>query len=156
MEFAIVVVPAVALILAALQMAIILFFDQALQTATERSARQLMTGSVQDAGLSQSAFQAQVCANTTLFPCSGLMVDVESSASFSSINTTPLTPTYNASGAVTNTWSYSTGNPGDIVILRVMYNWPVFGASLIPGLANQSNGSYLMVGTAVFKNEPYQ
>ena len=60
-----------------------------------------------------------------------------------------------ASGAVTNTWSYNPGNPGDIVILRLMYDWPVIGGILTPGLSNQPNGSSLMVGTAVFKNEPY-
>ena len=37
-----------------------------------------------------------------------------------------------------------------------MYNWPVVGGPLLPGLANQANGDRLLVATAVFKNEPYQ
>lgn len=149
-------VPLVALILAALQTAIIMFYDQALQTATEKSARQLMTGSVQSSALSQAAFKSLVCANAPLFQCSGLMVDVQSASSFSSISTTPLTLTYNGSGAVTNSWSYSPGGAGDIVILRVMYDWPVVGGPLVLNLADQANGAHLMVGTAVIKNEPYQ
>jgi hypothetical protein len=36
-----------------------------------------------------------------------------------------------------------------------MYDWPVFGGPLGLGLANQGNGTFLMVGTAVFKTEPY-
>ena len=156
LEFALVAVPLIALILAALQTAIIMFYDQALQTATEKSARQLMIGSVQDSGLNQAAFKSLVCANAPLFKCSGLMVDVESASAFSSISTSALTLTYNASGAVTNSWTYSPGSAGDIVILRVMYDWPVFGGPLALTLANQPNGAHLLVGTAVFKNEPYQ
>jgi Flp pilus assembly protein TadG len=156
LEFALVAVPLICLILAAVQTAIIMFYDQALQTATEKSARQLMTGSVQDSGLNQAAFKSLVCANAPLFRCSGLMVDVQSASSFSSISTSALAPTYNGSGAVTNAWTYNPGSAGDIVILRVMYDWPVFGGPLAVGLANQSNGAFLMVGTAVFKNEPYQ
>jgi Flp pilus assembly protein TadG len=156
LEFAIVSIPLIGLILFTLQLAIVSFYDQALQTATEAAARELMVGSAQDAGLTRSQFQTAVCAKASLFTCSGLMVDVESASAFSSINTASLTPTYNSSGAVTNTWSYSPGNAGDIVIMRVMYNWPIVGGPFAYGLANQSNGDFLMVATAVFKNEPYQ
>ena len=74
---------------------------------------------------------------------------------FRSISTTPITLTYDAHGNVTNNFAYSTGNPGDIIILRAMYNWPVVGGGLLPGLANQSGGNHLLVGTSVFKTEPY-
>ncbi|MFI4976083.1 MAG: TadE/TadG family type IV pilus assembly protein [Caulobacterales bacterium] len=156
-EFAMVALPLIALILASLQTAIIFFFDEALQTATEQSARQLMTGSAQLSDTTQTQFANVVCANAPApFQCSNIMVDVQSASSFSSINTSPLTLTYDVHGNVTNTWSYSPGNPGDIVIVRVMYNWPVFGGPLAFGLANQPNGNHLLVATAVFKNEPYQ
>jgi hypothetical protein len=36
-----------------------------------------------------------------------------------------------------------------------MYNWPVVGGGLLPGLADQPNGSHLLVATSVFKTEPY-
>jgi Flp pilus assembly protein TadG len=155
LEFAILAAPLIAIILAALQTSIIFFYDQALQTATERAARQLMTGSAQTQNLTQSQFKNVVCGYATVFTCSGLMVDVQSASSFTAINTNPLTPTYN-NGNVTNTWSYNTGGAGDIVIMRVMYDWPVFGGPLSLNLANQPNGTYLLVATAVFKNEPYQ
>jgi hypothetical protein len=57
---------------------------------------------------------------------------------------------------VTNSFAYSPGGPGDIVIMRVMYAWPVVGGPLGLNLANQPDGSHLMLATAVFKNEPYQ
>ena len=155
-EFAMVAIPFLFLILASLQIATIFFFDQALQTLTQKSARDLMTGNAQLANLTQSQFQTVVCNDApSFFNCSNLMVDVESASAYSSISTTPLTLTYNAQGQVTNTWSYSPGNPGDIVILRVMYNWPVFGGPMMLGLVNQPNNNHLLIGTAVFKNEPY-
>jgi Flp pilus assembly protein TadG len=154
-EFAIVSAPLIALILASLQTAIIFFYDSALQTATERAARQLMTGNAQSQNMTQSQFKSLVCGYASAFNCNGLMVDVQSASSFSAINTTSLTPTYN-NGTVTNNWAYNPGNAGDIVIIRVMYDWPVFGGPLSLNLANQANGTYLLVGTSVFKNEPYQ
>jgi Flp pilus assembly protein TadG len=156
LEFALIAVPLVGLILFTLQLTIVSFFDQTLQTAAEKSARQLMTGSAQLSNLSQSGFKNVVCANATQFSCSGLMVDVQSTSSFSQVSTTSLTPTYDASGNVTNSWSYNPGAAGDIVIMRVMYDWPIVGGPFGYGLANQPNGTFLMVATAVFKNEPYQ
>ena len=156
LEFALVAVPLFALILFSLQLAIVSFFDQMLQTATEKSARQLMTGSAQLSSVTQSGFKNVVCANAAQFTCSGLMVDVQSASSFSQVSTAALTPTYDSSGNVTNTWSYSPGSAGDIVIMRVMYDWPIIGGPFAYGLSNQSNGTFLMVATAVFKTEPYQ
>jgi Flp pilus assembly protein TadG len=156
-EFAILITPLLFLVLAALQLGIIFFATQCLQSAAITSGRQLMTGSVQDAGLSQTQFQKAVCANApVLFTCGDIMVDVQSASAYTSISTAALTPTYDASGKPTNSWSYSPGAAGDIVILRLMYNWPVVGGPLLPGLANQANGDRLLVATAVFKNEPYQ
>jgi Flp pilus assembly protein TadG len=154
-EFAMLITPVVSLILASLQLSIIFFADQVLQSCAMASGRELMTGQVQQAGDTQAQFKTVVCNNAPiLFTCGNIMVDVQSATDYSTLNTTALTPTYNAQGQVTNTWSYSTGGPGDIVILRVMYDWPVVAAPLFPGLAN-SNGSHLLVATTVFKNEPY-
>jgi Flp pilus assembly protein TadG len=155
LEFAIVSVPLFALIIASLQTAIVFFEGQALQTAAGKAARQLMTGNAQLANMSQAQFLNVVCGVASSFQCSKLMVDVESGSNFQAVSTTPLTPTYNGAGAVTNTWAYSPGNPGDIVVLRVMYDWPVVSGPLGFNLANQPNSTVLLVGTAVFKNEPY-
>jgi Flp pilus assembly protein TadG len=155
-EFALVAAPLIALILASLQIAIIFFFDQTLQTASQSAARQLMTGVAQNASYTPAQFKAAVCANApSPFQCGNVMVDVQSGNSFSNIDTAPITLTYDSHGVVSNTWSYSPGNPGDIVIVRVMYNWPVIGGPLALNLANQPNGNRLLMATVVFKNEPY-
>jgi Flp pilus assembly protein TadG len=155
-EFALLVTPLVALILASLQLSIIFFSGQVLQSAAMASGRQLMTGADQTAGMTQAQFHAAVCANAPmLFSCNSIMVDVESASSYASISTSTPTLTYDKNGNVTNTWNYTPGAGGDIVILRVMYNWPVVGGPLALGLADQSNGDRLLIATSVFKNEPF-
>jgi Flp pilus assembly protein TadG len=164
-EFAMLAPPLIFLILASLQLSIIFFAGQYLQSLATLAARQIMTGQVQTATAgdtqtqAQTAFGTDVCNNapTLFFTCANFMIDVESASSYSAIqsSTAPLTPTYDTNGNVTNTWAYSPGGPGDIVIVRVMYNWPVVAAPLLPGLADQSNGDRLLVATSVFKNEPY-
>ena len=156
-EFAMLVTPLVILILASLQLSIIFFAGQELQSAAISASRQLMTGSAQQASLTASQYKTTyVCPPVAfLLNCNNIMVDVQSGSSYSGINTSPIVLTYDGSGNVTNSFNYSTGNPGDILIVRVLYNWPVAGAPLLPGLANQPNGNHLLVGTSVFKSEPY-
>ncbi|HEY2708045.1 MAG TPA: TadE/TadG family type IV pilus assembly protein [Caulobacteraceae bacterium] len=156
-EFALLVTPLITLILASLQLSIIFFAGQALQTVAVSSARQLMTGQAQLAGDNAAQYKANVvCPNVKiLFACTDLMVDVQSSNSYATINTASPTITYDGSGNVTNSWSYHPGNPGDIVILRIMYNWPVVAAPLMVGIPDQPNGNKLLVATSVFKAEPY-
>ena len=84
------------------------------------------------------------------------MVDVETASSFSNANTSTPTLTFNAQGQVSNAWQYQPGNPGDIVVLRIMYQWPLVRGPLSLNLANLSNGNRLLMATAVFKNEKYQ
>ena len=156
-ELALIAVPFIGIIFAIVQTAIIFFFDQALQTGTQKAGRQVMTGSVQTTSLTQQQFVAVVCANLpSEFNCANLYVDVQSSSAFSTTNTSPVTATWGANGKPATQGSFSPGNPGDIVILRVLYSWPVIGGPMGVGLSNQSNGGHLLLGTAVFKNEPYQ
>ena len=155
-EFALLIGPLVFLILASLQLSIIFFAGQQLQSAAMASSRELMTGTAQQAGETQAQYHTDVCNKApTLFTCANIMVDVESGSTYTAISTSPITLTYDAHGNVTNNFAYSTGNPGDIIILRVMYNWPVVGGGLLPGLSDQPSGNHLLIATSVFKTEPY-
>jgi hypothetical protein len=63
--------------------------------------------------------------------------------------------TFDSKGKVTNGWTYAPGNPGDIVVVQVMYQWPVYLGPLGFDLSNLANGNRLLISTAVFKTEPY-
>jgi Flp pilus assembly protein TadG len=154
-EFALVALPLFALVFAILNTGIFFLASQQLESAVEQSGRKVLTGQVQNQALSQTQFAALVCQQIyALFNCNNLMVDMQTASSFSTANTAAPTLTYNASGQVTNNWSYNYGQAGDIVVLRVMYQWPVLTNIMGFNLANLSNGSHLMMATSVFKNEP--
>jgi len=154
-EFSLVALPLLGMILAALQLSMVFFADQMLQSAATNAGRELMTGQAQSGGMTAAQFETLVCNRAAgFFNCSNLMVDVESAGSFSAVNTAPPTITYDSNGKVTNQWSWSPGAAGQVVIVKVMYNWPVFGPTVL-GLSNQPNGGHLLLAVTVFKDEPF-
>jgi Flp pilus assembly protein TadG len=161
-EFALVATPFIALLVAIIQTFIVFFAQRVLDEVTEEASRYIMTGQAQTASMTQSGFANYVCTSSNtatlvsaLFTCSNIMINVQNYSSFSSANTTTPALTYNANGTVSNSWSYSAGNAGDIVVVQVMYQWPVVLGPLSFNLGNLSNGDRLLIATAVFRNEPY-
>lgn len=155
-EFALIAAPFIALILATIQTAFVFFAQQCLEAATERTARQIMTGAVQKAGTSAADFKKAACVNLPAFiPCSGVMIDVRSAEQFDDLDTTTPTLTYDSKGQASNAWQFTPGGPGSIVVLRVMYLLPVSAAPLGFNLSNAGAGRRLLISTSVFKAEPY-
>jgi Flp pilus assembly protein TadG len=160
-EFALIGLPFFAILAALIQTFLVFFAQSILENAVRTSARQILTGQVQtqDASLTpaaaQTAFHQTVCNNANvLFTCANLMVDVQVANNWSSANTGMPTLTYDANGNVNNTWQFNPGNAGDIVVVRVMYLWPVFFGSIAFNMANQANGTREIMATAAFQNEP--
>lgn len=154
-EFALVAAPFLALIIALIQTFLVFFAQQMLESVVSQSARLVMTGQVQSAKMSQADFKQKVCDQIViLFNCSGLMVDMQVATSWTSANTAIPTLTYNGSGTVSNVWQYNPGDAGDVVVLRVMYEWPVVLGPLGFNLSNLSNGNRLIMSSAAFQNEP--
>ena len=151
-EFALVAAPFLVLLLGMLQVSILFFTNQALETFTETTGRSILTGTTQSHNYSQSQYKAAVCAQLySIFKCSNLYVDVTTVSAFTGANTQLPSLTFDANGNVTNTWNYNTGSNNSIVVLRLMYQWPVINLPLGVGFGNQSNGSRLLMATAVFK-----
>ncbi|QQO21381.1 pilus assembly protein [Bradyrhizobium diazoefficiens] len=154
-EFALVAAPFLALIIALIQTFLVFFAQQMLESVVSQSARLVMTGQVQSAKMTQAVFKQKVCDQIViLFNCSGLMIDMQVATSWTSANTVMPTLTYDGSGKVSNVWQYNPGDAGDIVVLRVMYEWPVVLGPLGFNLSNLSNGNRLIMSSAAFQNEP--
>jgi Flp pilus assembly protein TadG len=151
-EFALVAPAFIALLFAILQTALLFFVQQVLQTATLQAARQIMTNQAQAANMTQSQFQAAVCANTGgLFNCGGIYAAVQTFTSF------PDVTMYNPISAGKFTGSgmpFSPGVPGDVEVVQVFYQWPVWPGPLSFTLSNTSGNSNVIVATAAFRNEP--
>jgi Flp pilus assembly protein TadG len=155
-EFAIVSAPFFALLIALFQSALVFFAGRVLDETVSEASRVIMTGQAQTQGMTKNQFATWVCSNTiALFNCNNFIINVQNYSTFSAANTTTPTLTFDAKGNVTNTWNYSLGNPGDIVVVQVMYQWPVVLGPLSFTLANLSNGNRLLLSSAAFKNEPY-
>jgi Flp pilus assembly protein TadG len=154
-EFALVAAPFLALVFAIMETAIVFFAGQALETAAADGARLIMTGQAQTAGFNQGQFKTAVCGKIYgLFNCNaGLFIDVKSYTSFSSANVSK--PITNGNFDTSN-FGYSPGGPGEIVVVRLMYQWPVYVSLLGLNLGDVSGGKRLLMATYAFRNEPYQ
>ena len=154
-EFGIVAAPFLALMFAIMETAIVFFASQTLETAVADSARLIMTGQAQTQGFTQAQFKTAVCAKILgLFDCAnGMQIDVKTYSSFSSVSTAkPI----DVNGNLQTNFGYTPGNPGDIVVVRLMYQWPVYVSLLGFNLADMAGNKRLIMATAAFRNEPYQ
>src|SRR5690242_11423625 len=154
-EFALVAVPFLALIVALIQTFLVFFAQELLESVVQRSSRLILTGQVQSQQMKQDDFKQAVCNQIViLFSCAGVMVDVQVATTGSSANTSAPTLAFKPDGTVANSWQFNAGSAGDVVVVKVMYQWPVFLGPLGFNLANLPNGNRLIMASAAFQNEP--
>jgi Flp pilus assembly protein TadG len=155
-EFALIAPAFLGTLIAVIETTLFLFAQQAIQNAALQAGRVFMTGQGQSSGMTQTQFQNSVCPLVQpLLTCSAVMIDVQNYSSFSSANTSAPTLTYNAQGQVTNSWSYSPGNPGDVMVVRLVYQWKAVGGPLGFVLSNLPNNMAEVMGITAFRVEPY-
>jgi Flp pilus assembly protein TadG len=156
-EFGMVVAPFLAMVFAIMETALVFFAGQALETAGLDSARLIMTGQAQTQGFSQAQYKNAVCAKIYgLFNCQGgLYVDVKTYTAFSNINNSQL-PVDSNGNLQTSSFGYQPGGPGDIVVVRLIYQWPVYVSLLGLNLSDSAGGNRVLMSTIAFRNEPYQ
>jgi len=155
-EFGLVALPFLALLFAILETTMIFFASQTLETAVADAARLVLTGQAQSQGFAPSDFRTAVCARVHgLLDCqNGLQIDVRTYASFSAINNAPPVDTHG--NLQTSSFGYTPGSACDIVVVRLMYQWPVYISMLgLDRLANLNGSMRLIMATAAFRNEPY-
>lgn len=155
-EFALIAPPFLATLIAILEVAIFLFAQQVLQNAAVEAGRLFMTGQAQNGNTTLSQFESDVCPMVqAIFNCSSLMVNVQNYVDFSSANASEPTLTFNSQGQVTNTWSYDPGTPGEVMVVQLIYQWPIVGGPLGEVLSSLGNGNTEMMGVSAFRVEPY-
>lgn len=153
-EFSLVVIPFLAFLYAIMETALVFFSTQVLETGVQNAARLVLTGQAQGSGYNQATFKTAVCAKVTgWLDCSNKMyVDVRTFSDFSSVS---LTSPLKSDGTVNNNFVYQPGGPGDIVVVRLIYPFPIAMPLWNPNLSNMTGNSRLLIATAAFKNEPY-
>ena len=158
-EFAMVAAPFLALLFAIVESAIIFFASQTLETAAADSARLILTGQAQAKAYTAATFKDQVCSRIkAIFDCSnGLYVDVQTYPNFKAAYDAQQIKPLDADKKFITTTAYKPGGRGEIVVMRLMYQWPVYVSLLGTGmdLSNMAGNKRLMIATAVFRNEPF-
>jgi Flp pilus assembly protein TadG len=154
-EFALVAPVFFALLFAILETGIVFFAGQVLESVTQDSARTILTGQAQTSALTQAQFKTSVCNRiSVLFDCpNGIFIDVRSYSAFASVDITA--PIDSNGNFVSNNLQYSPGAAGDIVVVRLFYQWPLIVTGLGYNIANLTNNKRLLTATAAFKNEPF-
>lgn len=157
-EFALISIPFFALLFAIIETGIAFLNGQFLDRAVEKASRQIFTGQLAQMPGAPAAklnkFKTDVCGFLNAFmDCSKLYYDVNAYNTFGdtmlSIPTGP--GGLNTSGLP----RFNPGTSGQIVVARVYYLQPIFADILGTGLANSGTNQRLLVGTAVFRNEPF-
>lgn len=154
-EFALVAAPFFALMYAIMETALVFFASQTLETAVSDSARLIMTGQAQGSNYTAAQFKTAVCGKIYgLFDCAnGIYVDVKTYTDFSSVdNSTPVDSNGNLK---VSSFGYSPGLAGQIVVVKLMYQWPVYASLLGFNLSNMAGNKRLLMATAAFRNEPF-
>lgn len=154
-EFSIVALPFFALIFAVIETSLVFFASQTLETAVGDASRLVLTGQAQKQSLDKEQFKSAVCSRiSALFDCQGgVLVDVQCHSSFAGAD---VSRPVDADGNLKTEFSFCPGEPGEIVVVRGIYLWPVWVKLLGFNLADMPNGKRLLVATSVFRNEPYK
>lgn len=151
-EFALIALPFLALTFMTIETAVVFLAQETLETAASEAGRQVMTGQAQSQSLNAATFKAKICGqNYVLIDCAnGLYVDVRTYASFGAINTG-----VQLDGGGNPVTAFQPGAAGDIVVVRLMYQWPIVTPLAQPYLADTNSTKRLLVATAAFRNEPF-
>jgi Flp pilus assembly protein TadG len=152
-EFALIAPAFIALLIAIFETTLFLFAQANLQAAANEAGRLLMTGQAQNSGITSVAqFKAAVCPMvSSIFSCGNLIINVQDASSGSFSMSTP--QMYNA-GAL-SAGSYTSGGPGDLMVVMVGYPLPVVAGPLGFFLNSNGNGTAAVWGISAFRVEPY-
>ncbi|HVT54707.1 MAG TPA: TadE/TadG family type IV pilus assembly protein [Xanthobacteraceae bacterium] len=154
-EFAFVIVPFLACLFAIIEVGLVFLAGQVLETSVADASRLILTGQAQGAGFDANAFKNRICTSSVkaLFKCDGIKLDVRTVNSFSSAD---LSAPVNASNQLdTSSFTYQPGQQCDIVVVRVVYEWPTFVNKFGLDMATLADGKRLLMATTAFRNEPY-
>ena len=150
LEFALVAPLFIALLMAILQLALVFVGQAGLESAARDSARLLQGGQPQMQGWDAGAYKRAVCGSLPPFmACGNLAVDVSSVARLADAASLP--PFSASAGG-----AYAPGGADALVVVRLAYSWPTGAMPLGLNLADQPDGSRMLLATQMFRTQPYE
>lgn len=153
-EFALVAMPFFLLLYAILDIALIFFASTTLENGLVAAARQIRTGQAQAANMTAAQFRTLVCDEISmLLGCDArLGLDVRKYSGFGSVQ---FPAALDDGGNLTGNQTFDPGAPGDVVVVRAFYTWPMLTPTVGAQFVNMAGGHRLLEATIAFRNEPY-
>jgi Flp pilus assembly protein TadG len=154
-EFALVATPFFMLLFGILEIALIFFASAVIEDGVAQAAREIRTGALQTTGQNEEDFRAIICQRiNTVADCGRLRVDVRTFEDFAS---TDFSPPVDRDGDLDDSgFTFEPGAAGDVVVVRVFYDWPLLGPGMINGLSNMPGNRRLISAATAFRNEPFE
>ena len=143
-EFVILALPFSALIFAILESCVSFAAQQLISNATDDIARQIRTGQVKAADITETKIRTMVCDRISLVvgdDCPGLEIDLREYTSFED--------------AAKASFKIEPGKSLTKNMLRVFYRWPVMTDYLRKSMANLKDDKTLLYATTTWQNEPF-
>jgi Flp pilus assembly protein TadG len=153
-EFALIAPPFIATLIAIFEVCIFLYGQMALQNAANQAARYFLTGQAENGNWTATTVVNKVC--PVLFNCTKLFIVVQDYASFAAANTSA-PGMYDTSGNMLtqSQYAYAAGAAGEIMVVQLVYAWPVVPGPLGFDVGSVQNGAVEMMGVSAFRVEPY-
>lgn len=153
-EFALVALPFFTLAFGIIEIGLAHFANRLVDNAVVEASRLIRTGQAHSGGLSAAGFKTAVCDSMPGFMCDEdrIVVEINSIDDFSDASS--LDDLYDDEGNLREDTAYEIGDSTSIVVVNVIYKWPMATAILKFDSADNGYERHL-TSTMVFRNEPF-
>lgn len=159
-EFSLLALPFSLLTFAILESCISFAGSQLLANATDAVARELRTGQIKAAGLTEAKVKDLICDEIDILVasgCPGLKIDLRQYATFKDAANMKIV--YVGSGKekelATSNFGFDPGKSMTKNMLRVFYEWPVMTDFMRKAMSNLKGGKTLHFASMTWQNEPF-
>lgn len=157
-EFTALAIPFALLVFAILESCISFAAQQVLANATDDIARQLRTGQIKAANVTEASLKQMICDRLSVVVASGctsdLLVDLREFPTFAAAAAVRIKLT--SDGDIdTAGFAVKPGPSMSKNMLRVFYRWPVITDFMRKSMSNLKGGKTLHFATATWQNEPF-
>ena len=159
-EFVMLALPFTLLIFAILESCISFAGQQILSNATDKIARQIRTGQLKAAVLTETRLRTEICNEIEIIVaagCPGLEVDLREYATFADAAAEKVKYTGSGDNRDIDTAGFdvSPGNSLSKNMLRVFYRWPIMTDIMRKRLSTLKGGTTLHFAAVTWQNEPF-
>lgn len=156
-EFAALAIPFSLLIFAILESCISFAGQQVLANSADDVARQLRTGQIRAADMSEQVLRDLICEDLDIIVasgCPGLEVDLRKFGTFEEAAKERIK--FTSDGDIdTSNFAVTPGTAMEKNMLRVFYRWPVMTDFMRKSMSNLKDGKTLHFATVTWQNEPF-